>query len=49
MAHWIGHSKIKTLDYYEFFEWKMIIDELEASLTGELIDATNPEMLVVAV
>ena len=33
MDHCIGHSKIKTLDYNDLFERKIIIDELEASLS----------------
>ena len=49
MAHWIGHSKIKTLDYYEFFERKMIIDELDDSLTVTTIDATNTELLEISI
>ena len=49
MAHQVGHSKLKPLDYNGFFERKSIIDELEGSLTGAPIDATNPEVPAVAV
>ena len=35
--------------YNEFYEWKRIIYELEGSLTGAPIDATNPEVPEVAV
>ena len=31
------------------FEWKIIIDELEGILTGEPIDATNPEVTAVSI
>ena len=37
------------MDYNDFFEQKRIIDELEGSLTGAPIYATNPELLTVAV
>ena len=49
MAHWIGHSKFKTLGYNQFLEREIIIDELEASLTGSPIYAKTPEVLVVSV
>ena len=39
MARRIGHSKLKTLYYNEYFERKRIIVELETSLTGAPIDA----------
>ena len=40
---------MKTLDYNEFFERKIIIDELEGGLTGAPIYTKNPGVLVVAV
>ena len=43
-AHFIGYSKLKTLDYNDFFYRKMIIGALEGSLTGAPIDATNFEV-----
>ena len=46
---WISYSKLKTLYYNGFFERKVIIDELEGSLTGAPIDATNLEVLEVYV
>ena len=49
MAHWIGHSKHKTLDYKDFFERNRIIYELEANLTGAPIYAKNYEVSVASI
>ena len=42
MAHCIVYSKLKTLNYKDFFGQNMMINELEGSLTGAPIEATNP-------
>ena len=49
MAHWIGHSKLKTSYYNGFLEHKRIINQLEATFTGAPIDAKNTEVSVVGV
>ena len=53
-AHLVGHSKLKPLDLEYFYKWKILINELEASLTGGLIKQLdsvmkkNPDLLQVA-
>ena len=36
-AHWVGHSKLKSLDTDDFFKRKFIAD-IHASLTGTKIE-----------
>ena len=43
-AHWIVHSKLKTLYYNKNIWRKNIIEELEGSLIGAPIDAKNTEV-----
>ena len=33
-AHWVGHSKLRSLDIYEFFKITPNFDEKQASVTG---------------
>ena len=32
MWNWVGYSKIKPIDVYEFYDGKVIIDKLESNL-----------------
>ena len=34
-AHWVGHSKLRSLDIYELFKRTPDFDEKEASVTGK--------------
>ena len=36
-SHWVGNSKLKPLDLEAFYKIKIIINELEDSLTGTTI------------
>ena len=47
-AHWVGHSLLKELDYNDFFERKMIIQDLEDNLTRAPIYASNTDYSAVA-
>ena len=49
MDNYIGCSKLKALDYNDFFKRKRIIDELEGSLTITQIYDTNSEAPTIAV
>ena len=35
-AHWIGHSKLRSLDIYEFFKITSNFDEKATSVTGKI-------------
>ena len=34
-AHWVGHSKLRSLDIYELFKRTPNVDEKESSVTGK--------------
>ena len=34
-AHWVGQSKLRSLEIYEFFKITPNFDEREASMTGK--------------
>ena len=36
-SHWVGHSKLKTLYLKDFYNRKIIINEIEAGLSGNKI------------
>ena len=36
-SHWVGHSKLKTLYLKDFYNRKIIINEIEAGLNGNKI------------
>ena len=44
MWHWVGHSKYKCFDVYEFFDRKVVLDELGSNLN----DSDKTENSVVA-
>ena len=33
-AHWVGHSQVKSLDTDDFLKKKLVVDEKQASVTG---------------
>ena len=40
-AHWVGHSKLRSLDIDEFFKRTPNFDEKEASITGKIKEEKN--------
>ena len=40
-AHWVGHSKLRSLDIYELFKRTPDFDEKEASVTGKTEEEKN--------
>ena len=40
-AHWVGHSKLGSLDIDEFFKITQKFDEKEASVTGKTEEEKN--------
>ena len=40
-AHWVGHSKLRSLDIYDFFKRTPNFDEKEASVTGKTEEEKN--------
>ena len=40
-AHWVGHSKLRSLDIYEFFKRAPKFDEKQASVTGNTEKENN--------
>ena len=53
-SHWVGNSKPKPLDLEDFYKIKIIMKELEDSLTGTTIEHTdygmkdNPDLSIVS-
>ena len=37
-AHWVGHSQSKSLDIGDFFKRTLVVDDIQASVTGNKIE-----------
>ena len=48
MAHWVGLSPLKELDYNDFFDRKQMVEDLEVDLTGALKYASNTDDVALA-
>ena len=42
-AHWVGHSKLRSLEIYEFFKITPNFDEKEDSVTGKTEEDKNKD------
>ena len=40
-AHWVGHSKLRSVDIDEFFKRTLKFDEKQASVTGNIEEGKN--------
>ena len=48
-TNWVGHSQLISLDIYNFFERKPVVDDIQASVTGNTMNQSdyenNPDLL----
>ena len=42
-SHWVGHSKLRSLEIYEFFKRTPNFDEKEDSVTGKTEEEKNKD------
>ena len=42
-AHWVGHSQLKSLDTDYFFKTTPVVDDIQASVTGNTMKQSASE------
>ena len=42
-SRWVGHLQLKYLDTDDFFKRKSVVDDIQASLTGNTIEHSTSE------